>query len=325
MGEKLPGENISRYRKALGMSQEKVAEYMGVSRQAVTKWENNLSMPSSENLIKLAGLFGTTVEGLLGNEKRNESWDSSKSLTDKTSWIFVGISTLCILAYFIISTILGCFSGGTLICIFIIYCPIQMFIPLYFSYAVKNDSFDGIAGFDKKIEYHIGEVKKLLAQITLQIEMASTVYLFLICVISCMNLPVKWINGFLITAYLLHVVISIFISNYKMIDKIYKNDEDKKRAARSVPVTAVYLILLFAGMVLTVVLFERRGIENNTAPAVKVSGLLLLGVLTATVGFFLESSQIKKWNPQETEYQRNRMSVACIVICVILYGAMCII
>lgn len=51
MNENLLGKNITRYRKELGMSQEKVAEYIGVSRQAVTKWESNISMPSSENLI----------------------------------------------------------------------------------------------------------------------------------------------------------------------------------------------------------------------------------------------------------------------------------
>ena len=53
------GENIAIFRKEKGLSQEKVAEYMSVSRQAVTKWENNISRPSSDNLIKfgLSGLF----------------------------------------------------------------------------------------------------------------------------------------------------------------------------------------------------------------------------------------------------------------------------
>ena len=48
------GDNISRYRKEIGLSQEKIAEYMEVSRQAVTKWENNMSKPSTDNLIRLA-------------------------------------------------------------------------------------------------------------------------------------------------------------------------------------------------------------------------------------------------------------------------------
>lgn len=325
MGENLPGENITRCRKKLGMSQEKVAEYMGVSRQAVTKWENNISMPSSENLIKLAGLFGITVEVLLGKEERKETSDDTKGSADKKSWIFIGISTLCIAVYFIISTILGYFSGGTLICVFIIYCPIQLFLHIYFSNAIRSDSFGSIAGFDEKIEYNKCEVKKLLAQINLHIETMSTVYIFLLCVIGCMNLHIKWMNGLLMAAYIFHFVVSIFVSNYKMIDKIYRNAEDKKRAVRSAPLTAVYIIVLFVGIVITAVIFEMRGIENNTAPALKLSGLLILGMLTATGGFFLESNRIKKWNPAEEEYKMKKINIACLLICVIIYGAMCII
>ena len=54
-------KNIIYYRKKRGLSQEKVSEYMGVSRQAVTKWENDVSRPSSDHLIKLAQLFEVEV------------------------------------------------------------------------------------------------------------------------------------------------------------------------------------------------------------------------------------------------------------------------
>ena len=45
--------------------QEFVAEALGVSRQAVSKWESGASDPSTANLIALAKLFGTTPEELL--------------------------------------------------------------------------------------------------------------------------------------------------------------------------------------------------------------------------------------------------------------------
>ena len=47
------------------MTQEFVAEYLGVSRQAVSKWEGGISDPSTSNLIALAKLFDTTPEDLL--------------------------------------------------------------------------------------------------------------------------------------------------------------------------------------------------------------------------------------------------------------------
>ena len=63
------GERIKTCRQNVGMSQEKVAELVGVSRQAVTKWEVNQSAPNTENLFKLAEIFGTTVDMLLASEE----------------------------------------------------------------------------------------------------------------------------------------------------------------------------------------------------------------------------------------------------------------
>ncbi len=60
-------ERIKLQRKQLGMSQELLAEKMGVSRQAVTKWESGQSAPSTEKLYRLAEIFGTTVDLLLSD------------------------------------------------------------------------------------------------------------------------------------------------------------------------------------------------------------------------------------------------------------------
>ncbi len=68
------GERIKEQRKNCAMSQEKLAELVGVSRQAVTKWETDQSAPSTEKLFKLAEIFGTTVDLLIkSDEKPTES------------------------------------------------------------------------------------------------------------------------------------------------------------------------------------------------------------------------------------------------------------
>lgn len=59
------GEVIKRHRMECQMTQEFVAEALGVSRQAVSKWESGASDPSTSNLSALAKLFGTTAEELL--------------------------------------------------------------------------------------------------------------------------------------------------------------------------------------------------------------------------------------------------------------------
>ena len=141
MSENQLAKNIMYYRKKRGLSQEKVSEYMGVSRQAVTKWENDVSRPSSDHLIKLAQLFEVEVETLLGIEEAGKLSTQSEISTGKTSWIFIGISILCIIAYVINSIMSGIFNAGVLICMFVICVPIQLFLHIYFSSAIKNNSF----------------------------------------------------------------------------------------------------------------------------------------------------------------------------------------
>ena len=59
------GEILKKHRTACRMTQEFVAETLGVSRQAVSKWETGASDPSTTNLMALAKLFGMTPEELL--------------------------------------------------------------------------------------------------------------------------------------------------------------------------------------------------------------------------------------------------------------------
>ena len=59
------GETLRDHRTRCQMTQEYVAEAVGVSRQAVSKWEKGLSSPSTANLLALAKLYGVSVEELL--------------------------------------------------------------------------------------------------------------------------------------------------------------------------------------------------------------------------------------------------------------------
>ena len=59
------GEAIKHHRTRCKMTQEFVAESLGVSRQAVSKWESGASDPSTSNLLALAKLFGISTEELL--------------------------------------------------------------------------------------------------------------------------------------------------------------------------------------------------------------------------------------------------------------------
>ena len=59
------GETLKEHRLRCKMTQEFVADTVGVSRQAVSKWENGTSEPSTTNLCALAKLYGVPAEELL--------------------------------------------------------------------------------------------------------------------------------------------------------------------------------------------------------------------------------------------------------------------
>ena len=65
-------EKILYCRKKAGLSQEALAEKLGVSRQAVSKWETGAADPSTANLLALAKLYGVSPEELLRNAQSED-------------------------------------------------------------------------------------------------------------------------------------------------------------------------------------------------------------------------------------------------------------
>ena len=66
------GKNIRMMRKERGLTQESLAEELGVTNGAVYKWESNQSVPELEMIVKLADLFDVSLDVLLGYEKINK-------------------------------------------------------------------------------------------------------------------------------------------------------------------------------------------------------------------------------------------------------------
>lgn len=62
-------ERLKTIRKQAGMSQEQLAEKLGVSRQAVTKWETDTGIPDIPNIMAISALFGISIDELLSNER----------------------------------------------------------------------------------------------------------------------------------------------------------------------------------------------------------------------------------------------------------------
>ena len=99
-------DRILHLRKARGISQEELAEQVGVSRQAVSKWESAQSTPDIEKIILLSEYFGTTTDYLLkGTEPEKEQKDRQKAM------VFAMAGTI-INAMGLVAAITGIFLAG---------------------------------------------------------------------------------------------------------------------------------------------------------------------------------------------------------------------
>lgn len=79
------GENIARYRKAKSLTQEQLGEVLGVTNQAVSKWESGVSMPDIMLLPKISNALGITLDALYGiktTDERVKADDFPKAAND---------------------------------------------------------------------------------------------------------------------------------------------------------------------------------------------------------------------------------------------------
>lgn len=89
------GEKLYRLREKRGLSQEELAQNIGISPQTLSTWEQNLSTPDNTSLIKVVDFFGVTSEYLSTEDKRTLS-PSTKGLAKNEWCIAWGIGLLLI-------------------------------------------------------------------------------------------------------------------------------------------------------------------------------------------------------------------------------------
>lgn len=80
--EKTIGKRIAENRRRLGLTQDQLAEKLGVTAQAVSKWENDLSCPDIGTLPALAAIFGITTDELLGKDSGEKVYPAELATTE---------------------------------------------------------------------------------------------------------------------------------------------------------------------------------------------------------------------------------------------------
>ncbi len=77
------GERITELRKSKNLSQEELAEQLGVSRQSVSKWETGVSIPDTDKAVAMSRIFGVTADFLLTGESNNSDLASGGVVYNK--------------------------------------------------------------------------------------------------------------------------------------------------------------------------------------------------------------------------------------------------
>ncbi len=87
------GEKIQKLRKEAGLSQEELACQLGVSRQAVSKWERDSGYPETEKIIHMSRLYNVTLDYLLNEENSRRDQDSAPSRAEEEKGFYVSLET----------------------------------------------------------------------------------------------------------------------------------------------------------------------------------------------------------------------------------------
>ena len=85
------GEKLFKLRKEKGFSQEALAEQIGTTRQAISKWENNQGFPETEKLLQLSNIFEITIDSLLKDEKSSNDVNERGYYVSKETFFYANI------------------------------------------------------------------------------------------------------------------------------------------------------------------------------------------------------------------------------------------
>lgn len=110
------GEYLKKLRAENKLSQEQLAEKLGLSRQSISKWEQGASTPDIENFAKLAEIYGVSVDSLLKGEPDDEKTAVSVAIIkkeDKTEtpekkkrgWFFAAYPILMVILYAVLGSV----------------------------------------------------------------------------------------------------------------------------------------------------------------------------------------------------------------------------
>jgi len=159
------GQKLQMLRKEKGLSQEQLAQQLAVSRQAVSKWELDTTLPETENIIKIVKIFNVSFDYMLGEDTSDNVVQSKNHTNKSTSPYNTVLFILCI----VLSIAVGLFAARCIV----------VFIPLIVWFFQR--------GFDvSQLPVTVGYALKIYTPLTIM-AVSATVILIRISIKICKN------------------------------------------------------------------------------------------------------------------------------------------
>ena len=190
------GENIYRLRTGKNMSQGDLADALEVSRQSVSKWENNSATPDLEKLIKMSELFEVSLDELVNGAAATREVQSPPTSAVSSARKTAGIILLCFAAFcFVISIILVNPLTGVILALPFLLCGCICFLfqkrvglwcawtifvlsCLFFSLATGTNLSTIRTILRYGLDFSIGAVISIVLNLTMLLLTILTVYSF---------------------------------------------------------------------------------------------------------------------------------------------------
>ena len=197
------GERLIKLRKKAGLSQEEVADKLNVTRQTVSKWETDASLPDFDKIVPLCNLFKIESNELLtGNkvEKENIILEEKDNKSKRVLILSISIF-LYFLAVTLLITGIAAFKMNPIIVfgIFLLICGLSTCMIIYSSIMYKKQNKPKEITQEDKLYKQIDEILSII-----------TVIIYLIISFATMAWGITWII-FIIYALVSRIVKLLFV------------------------------------------------------------------------------------------------------------------
>lgn len=126
------GENIKYLRKLNNFSQSELAEKLFISRQTISKWENDVLLPDLNNLVELASLFNCSIDNIISGSNEEFQKQNKRERILKFLFLAMSIVSFLMLLFLILLDIRDVTTTGSKFNPFVIFAFVFYFMFLIF-------------------------------------------------------------------------------------------------------------------------------------------------------------------------------------------------